>query len=116
MPEPPLRTNRIPVAAPHLPAVERVVEDFAAILRSGRLTKGPYVEHLEAALAARLGVRHAVAVSSCTIGLMLVYRGLAGAGRGRGRIRDEVVMPSFTFLAAPAAAVWSGLKDRKSVV
>jgi dTDP-4-amino-4,6-dideoxygalactose transaminase len=110
MPEPPLRTNRIPVAAPHMPAVERVVENFAAILRSGWLTKGPYVEHLEAALAARLGVRHAVAVSSCTIGLMLVYRGLAGAGRGRGRIRDEVVMPSFTFLAAPAAAVWSGLK------
>ncbi len=105
-----LCTYRIPVAAPHMPTVERVVEDFAAILRSGRLTKGPYVERLEAALAARLGGRHAVAVSSCTSGLMLVYRGLAGAGRGRGPIRDEVVMPSFTFLAAPAAAVWSGLK------
>lgn len=105
-----LRACRVPVAAPHLPPVERVAGDLAAVLRSGRLTKGPYVERLEAMLAARLGVRHAVAVSSCTIGLMLVYRGLAGAGRGRGRIRDEVVMPSFTFFAAPAAAVWSGLK------
>jgi dTDP-4-amino-4,6-dideoxygalactose transaminase len=101
---------RIPVAAPHVPAVESVLDDLAAILRSGRLTKGPYVERLEAAVAERLGVRHAVAVSSCTTGLMLVYRGLAGASRGRGRIRDEVVMPSFTFLAAPAAAVWSDLK------
>lgn len=101
---------RIPVAAPRIPAVEEVLADLVAILRSGRLTKGPYVERLEAAVAERLGVRHAVAVSSCTTGLMLVYRGLAGAGRGRGPIRDEVVMPSFTFLAAPAAAVWSGLK------
>jgi hypothetical protein len=101
---------RIPVSAPLIPAVEEVLADMEAILRSGRLTKGPYLDRLEAAVAERLGVRHAVAVSSCTTGLMLVYRGLAGAGRGRGRIRDEVVMPSFTFLAAPAAAVWSGLK------
>lgn len=93
-----------------MPPVDGVLDDLAAILRSGRLTKGPFVERLEAAVAERLGVRHAVAVNSCTTGLMLVYRGLAGAGRGRASVRDEVVMPSFTFLAAPAAAVWSGLK------
>lgn len=93
-----------------MPPVDGVLDDLAAILRSGRLTKGPFVERLEAAVAERLEVRHAVAVSSCTIGLMLVYRGLAGAGRGRAAVRDEVVMPSFTFFAAPAAAVWSGLK------
>lgn len=101
---------RIPVSAPVVPALEDMLPDVTAILRSGRLTKGPYVERLEATLATRLGVRHAVAVSSCTTGLMLVYRGLAGARRQRGRHRDEVVMPSFTFLAAPAAAVWGGLK------
>jgi dTDP-4-amino-4,6-dideoxygalactose transaminase len=101
---------RVPVAAPHMPTVDGVLDDLAAILRSGRLTKGPFVERLEAAVAERLRVRHAVAVSSCTIGLMLVYRGLAGPARGRAAVRDEVVMPSFTFFAAPAAAVWNGLK------
>jgi dTDP-4-amino-4,6-dideoxygalactose transaminase len=94
------------------------------------LTKGPYLERLETAAAAHLGVRHAVGVSSCTTGLMLVYRALAELAEqgcrasaqrecltasvlSQGRsiaTGGEVVMPSFTFLAAPAAVVWNGLR------
>jgi len=118
----------VPFVRPALPAAEELQPHLEAICRSGRLTKGPYLERLEEAAAAHLGVRHAVGVGSCTTGLMLVYRALAEmAGTGcraaspgdcstaslpaaGGAAGGEVVMPSFTFLAGPAAAVWNGLR------
>ena len=132
------RAIRVPFVRPALPPIERLQPDYEAILSSGQLTKGEYVRRLEAAVAEHLGVRHAVAVSSCTVGLVLVYRGLdlvagrctAGpsapscavgsmeslsrfgcdGGEGGGRPRGEVILPSFTFLAAPAAIVWNNLR------
>lgn len=130
---------RVPFVRPALPSAESLQPAFDEIIRSGRLTKGPYCERLEHAVAKRLGVRHAVAVSSCTVGLMLVYRALdlaAGSCRSRRSLLDpcavasmeplsrfgvartgtrteplgEVVMPSFTFLAAAAAIVWNNLR------
>jgi dTDP-4-amino-4,6-dideoxygalactose transaminase len=130
---------RVPFVRPALPSWEAFGPAAAEILASGRLTKGPCVDRLEQAIAARLGVRHAVAVSSCTVGLMLVYRGLdlsAGSCRSRrgvtercavgaleplsrfGTVRSgsrseplgEVVIPSFTFLAGPAAILWNNLR------
>lgn len=138
---------RVPFVRPALPSWESFGPAAAEILASGRLTKGPYVDRLEQAIAVRLGVRHAVAVSSCTIGLMLVYKGLdlsAGSCRSRrgersageprsedrcdvgsfeplsrfGVVRSgtrseplgEVIIPSFTFLAGPAAIVWNNLR------
>jgi dTDP-4-amino-4,6-dideoxygalactose transaminase len=130
---------RVPFVRPALPTPESLQPTFTEIIRSGRLTKGPYCERFEQAVAKRLGVRHAVAVSSCTTGLMLVYRGLdlsAGNCRSRRPANDrcavasmeqlsrfgvartgsrteplgEVIMPSFTFLAAAAAIVWNNLR------
>jgi dTDP-4-amino-4,6-dideoxygalactose transaminase len=130
---------RVPFVRPALPPVEAVRPAIDEIVRTGRLTKGPYVERFEKAVAQRLGVRHAVAVSSCTVGLMLVYRALdlaAGSCRSRRGIAEgcsvgsmeplsrfgvarsgsrsepmgEVIIPSFTFLAAPAAIVWNNLR------
>jgi dTDP-4-amino-4,6-dideoxygalactose transaminase len=130
---------RVPFVRPALPSSATLRPAFDDIISSGRLTKGPYCERLEQAIAKRLGVRHAVAVSSCTVGLMLVYRALdlsAGSCRSRRSPLDacavasmeplsrfgvartgtrteplgEVVMPSFTFLAAAAAIVWNNLR------
>jgi hypothetical protein len=130
---------RVPFVRPALPSWEAVGPAAAEILASGRLTKGPFVERLEQAVAARLGVRHAVAVSSCTVGLLLAYKALdlsAGSCRSRrgvgercpvdsmdslsrfGTVRSggrsepigEVILPSFTFLAGPAALVWNNLR------
>jgi dTDP-4-amino-4,6-dideoxygalactose transaminase len=64
------------------------------------VTKGPALGELERRLAEHLDVRHAVAVSSCTAGLMLVF------DRFRG---GEVIVPSFTFMATATAAAWAGL-------
>lgn len=121
---------RVPFVRPALPPAEVLAPHIDAICRSGRLTKGPYLERFEAAAAAHLGVRHAIGVSSCTTGLMLVYRALAELaeqgcaasdrpqcptaatlpGAASAAVPGEVVMPSFTFLAGPAAVVWNGLR------
>jgi len=72
------------------------------ILRSGMVTKGRHLAEFEEAVARHLGVKHAAAVSSCTTGLMLTYRGLDLTG--------EAVVPSFTFMATVSALVWAGLR------
>ncbi|HXB64356.1 MAG TPA: DegT/DnrJ/EryC1/StrS family aminotransferase [Solirubrobacteraceae bacterium] len=74
----------------------------AQTLRSGWLTMGPRTEAFEDAFAAHLGARHAIAVSSCTAALHLAYLA-AGVGPG-----DEVIVPSFTFVATAAAVVYCG--------
>lgn len=77
--------------------------DFAAVrkvLESGRLALGPAAEEFERQMAAYVGVRYAVAVSSGTAGLHLVVRSL-GIGQG-----DEVLVPSFTFAASVNAILY----------
>lgn len=80
-------------------------DDLAAVgdcLRSGWLTMGPRTKAFEAAVAADRGRRHAVAVSSGTAALHLTCAALElGAG-------DEVIVPSFTFLASVNAPRYVG--------
>jgi dTDP-4-amino-4,6-dideoxygalactose transaminase len=81
---------------------DRDREAVDAVLRSGWLTMGPRIEEFEAAFAADLGVRHAVALASGTAALHLAYLG-AGVGPG-----DEVVVPAMTFAATAAAVRYCG--------
>ncbi len=67
-------------------AVERV-------LRSGHLAQGAEVAGFEDEFAAAIGVPHAVAVANGTVAIEI---GLQALGIGPG---DEVVVPSFTFIA-----------------
>jgi dTDP-4-amino-4,6-dideoxygalactose transaminase len=97
----PVFQNRIPIVHPVLPAFASLAPDIQRILESRMVTKGTYLEAFEAAVAGHLGVKHAVAVSSCTSGLMLTYRSLGLTG--------EVVVPSFTFMATVGAMIWAGL-------
>jgi dTDP-4-amino-4,6-dideoxygalactose transaminase len=92
----------IPLARPRVADPARVAADVEAILRSGVLTNGPYVRRFEEATAAYLGVKHSVAVSSCTSGLMLVLRAAELSG--------DVIAPSFTFAATAHAIDWNGLR------
>jgi dTDP-4-amino-4,6-dideoxygalactose transaminase len=80
------------------------VDAVLEVLRSGWLTMGPRTEAFESAFAEHLGARHAVAVSSCTAALHLAYLA-AGVGPG-----DEVIVPSMTFAATAAAAVYCGAR------
>ena len=88
----------IPVAQPVLG--EREEELVLEVLRSGRLSLGPRVPEFEQAFAARVGARHASAVSSGTAGLHLALRAV-GVGDG-----DEVVTTPFSFVASANAILF----------
>ena len=85
----------IPVIRPWLGEAE--AEAAAAVVRSGWVAQGPRVAEFEAAFAASAGAGHGVAVSSCTTGLHLALY-LLGIEAG-----DEVVVPSFSFIATANA-------------
>jgi dTDP-4-amino-4,6-dideoxygalactose transaminase len=93
----------VPIVRPTLPAFDdEFRSELGGILESGSLTKGEYLREFETRLAEYLGVRHAVAVSSGTLGLLLAYHGLA--------LKDEVIVPSFTFMATVHPLVWLGAR------
>lgn len=95
--------HSIPLVQPTLPPFD---EDFKAqiakLFTTGRLTKGRYLQEFEVRIAEYLGVKHAVAVSSCTLGLLLTYHGLG--------LKGEVIVPSFTFMATVHPLIWIGVK------
>ena len=94
------RPAPIPLARPETrPEAEAAV---LAVLRSGHLVRGSYVGALEDAIAQRVGVPHAIMVSSGTAALDLALRA-AGVGPG-----DEVVMPDLTFPALAAVVLHLG--------
>jgi dTDP-4-amino-4,6-dideoxygalactose transaminase len=66
------------------------------------LTNGVVVRELEEAVCGQTGAPYAVAVASCTAGLMLTYQAL-GVGPGQ-----RVLLPSFTFAASAHAVHWTG--------
>jgi perosamine synthetase len=70
----------------------------AAVLQSGRLVQGPVVERFEHAVAALVGRKHAVAVSSGTAALQLALKVLQ-VGHG-----DEVICPALSW-PSPAHAI-----------
>jgi perosamine synthetase len=82
----------IPLARPWLD--EREEELVLEVLRSGRLSLGPWIEQFEARLAERVGAPYAAAVSSGTAGLHMLCR-VAGVGPG-----DEAITSPLSFVAS----------------
>jgi dTDP-4-amino-4,6-dideoxygalactose transaminase len=84
-------------------------KEVDSIIKSGYLTSGakeggPKVREFEASLAKYLGAKHVVAVNSGTSAL---YASLMACGIEYG---DEVLVPSFTFLATANAVLMTGAK------
>ncbi len=93
----------LPIIRPTLPDLTDVEDVVRKSWKAGIVTVGSTVRAFEQEVCRRIGVRHAVAVSSCTAGLMLVPRALnLPAG-------SEVMVPSFTFAATAQALVWNRL-------
>lgn len=94
--------RKIPIALPSFGD-----EEWHALrepLTTGWLTQGPKVAAFEKRFAELHRVKHALAVTSCTTGLHLA---LLAAGAGPG---DEVIVPSFTWVATANAVIYCGAK------
>ncbi len=93
---------KIPLSRPDIN--EDDIDAVVAVLRTSQLSLGPKLSEFEDAFARYIGVAHAVALSSGTAGLHLALLAL-GIGEG-----DEVVLPSFTFIAAANAVRHAGAR------
>jgi dTDP-4-amino-4,6-dideoxygalactose transaminase len=94
----------LPIIRPTLPAMEDVWNTVQASYDAGSVTVGKVVAAFEDEVREFCKVRHAVAVSSCTSGLILSITAL-GFPQGA-----EVIVPSFTFAATVQAVLWNRLK------
>ena len=96
----------IPINLPKIG--EEEIEAVVKVLRSGPLTSalgaGPMVTQFEKKFAKFAGVKHAVAVNTGTAAL---HSAIVAAGVQQG---DEVILPSFTFVATAEAVVVAGGK------
>ena len=84
--------HRISLSAPDIQAED--IELVVRVLRSNRLSIGPYINQLERDFADYIGTKYAVAVTNGTSGLHLCMR---AAGLAEG---DEVITTPFSFIAS----------------
>jgi dTDP-4-amino-4,6-dideoxygalactose transaminase len=96
----------IPINLPKIG--EEEVEAVVKVMRNGPLTNalgaGPMVTQFEKNFAKFAGVKHAIAVNTGTAAL---HSAIVAAGVQQG---DEVILPSFTFVATAEAVVMAGGK------
>jgi perosamine synthetase len=90
----------IPLSAPDITEAE--IAAVTAVLRTPHLSLGPELAAFESAFAAYHSMPHAVAVSSGTAGL---HMALLTLGIAEG---DEVIVPSFAFIAVANAVLHVG--------
>src|SRR5947208_697222 len=79
-------------------------ENILKPLKSGWVVQGPFVAEFEKKWSGFTGINHSIAVSNCTTALHL---SLAALNIG---INDEVIIPSFTWVATANAVESLGAK------
>ncbi len=97
-----MKTTWLPLCDPDVSEIE--LEAVRDVLVSPRISAGPVVEAFEAEFAQYLGRKHAIAVASGEIGLLLTLQSLAiGAG-------DEVIASSHSFRETAHAIALTGAR------
>ena len=83
---------------------DQAIDEAVSVLKSGWLTQGKKVAELEDRIKSSIGVNYALAVNSATSGL---HGALLSLGVGEG---DEVIVPSFTWVATANVVELCGAK------
>ena len=91
--QPVMQVPLLDLAAQYAPIRDAVVEAVTRVVDTQKFILGPEVEAFEAEVAAYLGARHAIGVSSGTDALLVALMAL-DLGPG-----DEVIVPTYSFFA-----------------
>jgi len=83
------REDFLPIAVPDIS--EQEIHQVIEALKSGWISVGPKVKEFEAEMVRIHGVKHAIALHSCTAALFLVAKAL-GIGPG-----DKAIVPSMSW-------------------
>lgn len=89
----------IPLAVPEVG--EEEINKIREVIATGFLTEGATTKEFEQSVAEYLGVKHAIAVTSCTTGLHAVFECLDIKGK-------EVIVPDYTYPATAEAVILAG--------
>ena len=89
----------IPLAVPDVG--EEEIDEIRKVVSTGFLTEGATTKEFETMVAEYLGVKHAIAVTSCTTGLHAVLKCLDIKGQ-------EIIVPDYTYPATAEAVVLAG--------
>ena len=92
--------TRVPLSRPYID--EREEELVLEVLRSGRLSLGPWIDEFEELFAERVGAPYAAAVSSGTAGLHMLCH-IAGVREG-----DEVITSPVSFVSTANCFIFEG--------
>jgi perosamine synthetase len=93
---------KIPIAKPYFD--EKETEAVKKVIQSGWIIQGKRTEEFENRVASYTKSKYAIATTNCTSAL---YLSLLAAGVKKG---DEVICPSFTFIATPNSIEHTGAK------
>ncbi len=99
---PVMQVPLLDLAAQYAPIRDAVVEAVTRVVDTQKFILGPEVEAFEAEVAAYLGARHAIGVSSGTDALLVAMMALE-LGPG-----DEVIVPTFSFFATAGCVSRTG--------
>ena len=94
-----MEKKTIPLAVPDVGDEE--INEIKKVFDTKFLTEGQTTKEFEEQVASYLGVKHAIAVTSCTTGLHTVFEGLDIKGQ-------EVLVPDYTYPASAEAVVLAG--------
>lgn len=92
----------IPITKPYFDSAEE--KEVNKVIRSGWVLQGPKVAQFEKLIADYVSAKYAIATTSCTTALFLALQ-VWGIGAG-----DEVIVPSFSFIASANVIAHSGAK------
>jgi len=96
-----LENKTIQLAVPDIGDEE--IDEIKKVFSTKFLTEGETTKEFEEKVASYLGVKHAIAVTSCTTGLHTVFEGLDIKGQ-------EVLVPDYTYPATAEAVILAGGK------